>query len=90
MTKNKKVRDSKDYVIPVPLGTYLETAEDQYILESLMMIKMKPRWLINSATLSLKEACEIEWKKRHGDIEIPDIELSDGAILQLKLDKENS
>lgn len=73
----------------VPLGTYLQDVEDFYILESLKVIRMKKRWNINSATVAWREACLTEWKSRYGDVDPPDVELSQEVKDQIDFENSN-
>ena len=88
--KKKKIKTpDEDYQIPVPLGTYLSSADDHYILESLKLISLRSKWSVNEATLALKAACEKEWRNRYGEKDIPDIPLSEEALQQLRLDQRS-
>jgi hypothetical protein len=91
LMKNKKAK-SNDLVKAddlVPLGTYLASVDDFYILESLQVIRMKSVWNRNSATEALKQACLEEWRKRHGDAAIYEVELSDEVKAQIAFENDN-
>ena len=85
--ENNDIVDAEELM---PLGTYLATVDDFYILESLQVIRMKSVWNRNSATEALKQACLEEWKKRHGDAEVYDVELSDEVKAQIAFENDNS
>jgi hypothetical protein len=74
----------------VPLGTFLETVDDFYILESLKIISLKSVWNVNSATEAMRTACLSEWHNRHGSNEPYDVELSQDTKEQLEFESSNS
>jgi hypothetical protein len=67
---------SEKIYIPVPLEEWLKSADDFYICESVTLIKLKRPWNINGATIALRNACEKEWMRRYGNIDIPEVEIS--------------
>ena len=84
---NDNKHEEKDLV---PLGTYLSTVDDFYILESLQVIRMKSVWNRNSATEALRSACLEEWRRRHGDKEVYEVELSDEVKAQIAFENDNN
>ena len=74
----------------VPLGTFLQSVDDFYILESLKVIRMKSVWNVNSATEALRDACLTEWRKRYGDDEPYDVELSQEVKDQIAFENSNN
>tara|TARA_B100000212_G_C27378515_1_gene535808 strand:- start:1970 stop:2263 length:294 start_codon:yes stop_codon:yes gene_type:complete len=73
----------------VPLGTYLKSVEDFYILESLKVIRLKKSWNVNSATIAWRDACLAEWKSRYGKRKPPDVELSQEVKDQIEFENSN-
>ena len=80
---------ANDFLPMMTLEESVRSDDDYFILERLKIISLKSSWDINEATLAVKEACTKEWYRRYGEgANIPDVQLSEDALAQLKFERE--